>query len=83
MIFGFGTRVCASSKASATCLCSSGACIGPNEIREHQWNNLKSYIGRWVTVKYQTESDDGIPIFPVGIIVRDGSVINGIFVPAE
>lgn len=58
-------------------------CIGPNEIREHQWNNLKSYIGRWVTVKYQTESDDGIPIFPVGIIVRDGSVVNGIFVPAE
>src|SRR5690606_33140991 len=32
IIFGLGTRVCASLIASSTCLCSSGECSGPNEI---------------------------------------------------
>lgn len=46
-------------------------CIGPNSLREEQWRNLKDYIGKFLTVRYQTVSDDGIPIFPIGIIVRD------------
>lgn len=46
-------------------------CVGTNAVREEQWNNLDSYIGKWLTVKYQNLSDDGIPIFPVGISVRD------------
>jgi len=39
--------------------------------REEQWNNRKSYMGKQLTVRYQTLSDEGIPIFPVGIAVRD------------
>lgn len=47
-------------------------CKGPNAIREEQWKNRKSYIGKEVTVRYQVLSDeDFIPIFPVGLAVRD------------
>jgi DNA ligase 1 len=46
-------------------------CKGPNAIREEQWQNRKSYIGKEVTVRYQVLSDEFIPIFPVGLIVRD------------
>jgi DNA ligase-1 len=46
-------------------------CVGSNEVREEQLINLESYIGKMLTVKYQTLSDDGIPIFPVGITLRD------------
>jgi DNA ligase-1 len=46
-------------------------CKGSDEARIEQWKNRKSYIGKELTVKYQTLSDDGIPIFPVGIAVRD------------
>jgi DNA ligase-1 len=46
-------------------------CKGADEVRQEQWKNRKAYIGKELTVRYQTLSDDGIPIFPVGIIVRD------------
>lgn len=46
-------------------------CIGQNSVREEQWQNLKHYIGKLLTVKFQNYSDDGIPIFPVGIGIRD------------
>lgn len=46
-------------------------CIGPNSVREEQWNHLKDYIGKMLTVKYQAYSDIGIPIFPVGISIRN------------
>jgi len=46
-------------------------CKGPNAIREEQWRNRKSYIGKEVTVRYQVLSDEFIPMFPVGLIVRD------------
>jgi DNA ligase-1 len=46
-------------------------CKGVNAIREEQWKNRKAYIGKEVTVRYQVLSDEFIPIFPVGIIVRD------------
>lgn len=46
-------------------------CVGANAIREEQWTNLQSYIGKLLTVKFQVLSDDGIPIFPVGMAVRD------------
>lgn len=39
--------------------------------REEQWKNRKEYIGNSLTVRYQTLSDEGIPISPVGIVVRD------------
>ena len=46
-------------------------CKGADEVRIEQWKNRKNYFGKELTVRYQTLSDDGIPIFPVGIIVRD------------
>ncbi len=39
--------------------------------RKEYFDNLQSYIGKWLTVRYQEKSEDGMPIFPVGIAVRD------------
>ena len=46
-------------------------CVGPNSVREEQLINLPNYVGKMITVKFQNYSDDGIPIFPVGISIRD------------
>lgn len=46
-------------------------CRGPNSYREWQLENLESLIGKLLTVRYQALSDDSIPIFPVGISIRD------------
>lgn len=46
-------------------------CIGPKEVRVYQLNNLETFIGKMLTVKYQDLTDDGIPQFPIGISVRD------------
>jgi len=39
--------------------------------RSHWWNVLGELIGCQLTVKFQNYSDDGIPIFPVGLNIRD------------
>lgn len=44
---------------------------GSQESRREIFNNLQSYIGKELTVRYQELTDDGIPRFPVGIAVRD------------
>lgn len=44
---------------------------GTIELRTAWANNSASYIGMPLTVRYQNLSPDGIPIFPVGIAVRD------------
>lgn len=46
-------------------------CVGSNEDREEQFRNLDSYVGKMLTVRFQNFSDEGIPIFPVGLTVRD------------
>jgi DNA ligase-1 len=46
-------------------------CKGTNAVREEYLQNLNSYIGKALTVKFQAWSDDMIPIFPVGISIRD------------
>jgi len=46
-------------------------CEGENAIRREQWENRKDYVGKELTVRYQVLSDEFIPIFPVGIAVRD------------
>lgn len=62
-------------KAIFTCEAKGGTfevrCKGTDAMREEQWQNRKKYMGKQLTVRYQTLSDDGIPIFPVGIAVRD------------
>lgn len=32
-------------------------CIGPNSVREEQWQNLQTYIGKMLTIKFQNYSD--------------------------
>ena len=44
---------------------------GTEEQRRHWWENLDQYVGKKLTVRYQNRSDDNIPIFPVGLTVRD------------
>lgn len=36
----------------------------------------------WVTVDYQVLSSYNVPLFPVGIVIRQGEVVDGEFVPA-
>lgn len=44
---------------------------GTLEDRRNMFDNLDKYIGKMLTVRYQELSEDGIPIFPIGIVVRD------------
>jgi len=46
-------------------------CKGTYTKRRKQWQDWKHFVGEPLTVRYQTLSDEGIPIFPVGIAVRD------------
>lgn len=41
------------------------------EERKEMWNKKESYIGKLLTVKFQELSKDKVPIFPVGIAIRD------------
>ena len=45
--------------------------IGTREKRKEMFRNKKAYMGKFLTVKYQELTNDGIPRFPVGIAVRD------------
>lgn len=56
--------------------------VGTREVRMEQWNNLLSYIGKFLSVKYQNLSDEGTPIFPVGLEIRPGTIgDDGRFIP--
>lgn len=44
---------------------------GTFEDRARMFQNVESYIGRLLTVKYQEKSADGIPRFPIGVAIRD------------
>ena len=44
---------------------------GSIESRIEMFTKGASYIGKEITVRYQELSEDGIPIFPVGLIIRD------------
>jgi DNA ligase-1 len=39
--------------------------------RRQMLKDLDKYIGKELTVRYQEKSEDGAPIFPVGVVVRD------------
>jgi DNA ligase-1 len=43
---------------------------GTQEERSLMWQNLNSYIGKPLTVKYQGLTDEGKPRFPVGLHIR-------------
>lgn len=44
---------------------------GTREQRREWFDNLDRIIGKDLTVRFQNYSDDGVPIFPVGITIRD------------
>jgi len=44
---------------------------GTRADRANWWNNLDRFVGSLLTVKFQNYSDDGIPIFPVGLGLRN------------
>lgn len=44
---------------------------GTDEERKRWWENREQFFGKKLTVRYQNLSDDGVPIFPVGINIRD------------
>ncbi|MNX63310.1 DNA ligase [compost metagenome] len=47
-------------------------CYGDFEERKNQLENWKAYIGKKLTVKYQTRyKDSKLPQFPTGVIIRD------------
>lgn len=46
-------------------------CMGTDDDRRAMWTNRAALVGQRLTVKYQYLSDAGIPIFPVGVSIRD------------
>lgn len=45
--------------------------MGSREQRREWLRDIKSFVGKKLTVRYQELSEEGTPIFPVGITVRD------------
>lgn len=57
---------------------------GTAEQRKAIADNADNWIGKWLTVEYETLSKDGIPLKPVGITLREGyEKEGGTFVPTE
>jgi len=44
---------------------------GSQENRADLFKNRRELVGKWLTVRYQELSKDGIPIFPVGVSIRE------------
>ena len=44
---------------------------GTRKDRKEKYKDRKKYYGKLLTVKYQELTNDGIPRFPVGIVIRD------------
>jgi ATP-dependent DNA ligase len=44
---------------------------GTQENRAELFKNRKSLIGKFLTVRYFELSKDGIPIFPIGVSIRE------------
>ena len=44
---------------------------GSREQRREWFNDIDNLIGKYLTVKFQEKSEDDIPIFPVGLSIRD------------
>ena len=44
--------------------------------------NRSEYIGKWLTINYQTETSTGSLQFPVGIAIREGTEIDNVFIPS-
>lgn len=63
-------------KAIFICKTKSGVLFnvtpeGNSEHREWLWKTRKQHIKKWLTVRYQELTNDGVPQFPVGVTLRD------------
>lgn len=56
---------------------------GDKEINLKYFKFKDQYINKWLTVQYQTLSKYNVPLFPVGIVIREGVEENGKFVPSK
>jgi len=56
--------------------------MGDKEHNLEYLNNKKLYIGKWLTIKYQTWTKTGSLQFPVGEGIRAGEVVDGAFIPS-
>jgi len=76
IIGGQGGQGRAENQCTFKCVTNDGKefdvrCVGTDSDREEQLRNLPDYIGKKLSTKFQNYSDDGVPIFPVGLAVRD------------
>lgn len=56
---------------------------GSKDLTKGIYTDRKSYIDKsWLTVEFQTLSSYNVPLFPVGIAIREGEDIDGMFVPS-
>lgn len=44
---------------------------GDFDEKRHAWEHREEYIGKMLTVKFQNLSDEGVPIFPIALAIRD------------
>lgn len=58
--------------------------MGSMDDRDEFLRNAHMYVGRYLKVKYQARyAETYKPQFPTGVMVRAGSVVDGVFVPSE
>lgn len=55
--------------------------VGNKEDNMKYLSDKGSYIGKWLTIKYQTWTKTGSLQFPVGEAIRSGEVVDGVFTP--
>lgn len=56
--------------------------VGDKDDNMKYFNDKESFIGSYLTIKFQKRTKKGSLQFPVGIAVRDGEVVDGVFVPS-
>ncbi len=54
---------------------------GEKKENEKYLTNKKDYVNKWLKVQYQTKSEYNVPLFPVGLEIREGTVVDGKFIP--
>lgn len=54
---------------------------GEKKENEKYLINKKDYVNKWLKVQYQTKSEYNVPLFPVGLEIREGTVVDGKFIP--
>ena len=45
--------------------------VGPRELRTRMLSNIDELLGKYLTVKYQNLTENGVPRFPVGLRIRE------------